>query len=149
MPLGHCGWSLLVRSFTEFYGEHNYCISIFHRLVDMEGNLGAIRMVRVRLIATRLRGGWYGLTRGYGRLNYLVAPALAGTPPEWQCRPGTAAGPFFVRRRETHDRTKSWGSTIIATPVDSKRKGKDSLYPAWCGGRKSRGEAMQGNIRQI
>jgi len=82
-------------------------VIITHRLTDIEANfpplifcfvlagMSAIRMARVRSIATRLRAGWCGLlTRSSGRLNCLVALALAGTP---RVPPGHCGRSLLVR----------------------------------------------------
>jgi hypothetical protein len=89
----------------------------------MEANLGVIRMIRVRSIATRLRGGWYGLTRSSGRLNCLVAPALAGMP---RASPGHCSWSILVRGHKvsgtrSHEKL---GATIVTTPVDSNKRGR-------------------------
>ena len=66
--------------------------------------------------------------------------------------PGTAAGPFSSEgtRYSIHDRTRSWAqrSTLVVAPVDPKY-GEGLAVSYMVRRAESRGEAMQGNIRQI
>ena len=68
-------------------------ISMFLFCIVLVG-MSAIRMARVRSIATRLRVGWGGSTKSSGRLNCLVAPVLAGTP---RVPPGHCGRSLLVR----------------------------------------------------
>ena len=92
-------------------------------------------MALVRSIATHLRAEWCGLMRSSGRLNCFLALALAGTLP---VSPGHCNWSIFRPRARDTRSHENLGSIIFATPVDPKRKGKDSLNPAWCGGRNPR-----------